>query len=97
MAVESGSTELYEKIKKNSKDIKIYSLGTQSRVPVKSCEDVSVGEHEKPKAGLLNCAADGVVPARYGGYDVELYPQCAELVELKPNCDISKGGMRNYN
>lgn len=56
-----------------------YSLGTQSRVPAKSC-DVSVGEHEKPSAGLLNCAAVGVVQeperlllVKYGGYaEVEL-------------------------
>lgn len=52
----------------------MHLLGTQSLVPVKSCDEVSVGEHEKPKAGLLNCAAVGVVHAagklplaRYGG------------------------------
>lgn len=57
----------------------LYSLGTQSLVPAKSCDD-SVGEHENPSAGLLNWAAVGVehdvgrLPlVKYGGYaDVEL-------------------------
>lgn len=49
-------------------------LGTQSLDPAKSCDEVSVGEHENPNAGLLNWAAVGVVHAagtvlpKYGGY-----------------------------
>lgn len=60
------------KLRHSKRKYNNYSLGTQSRVPLKSCDDVSVGEHENPRAGLLNWAADGVVLARYDGYaDVE--------------------------
>jgi hypothetical protein len=78
VAVESGSTAEREiKVINYSRPCSRspFLLGTQSRAPVKSCDDVSVGEHEKPNAGLLNCAAVGVVQAagklplaRYGGY-----------------------------